>query len=91
MRASGRTTRLVDKAIQSFFTFGRVLIPLTEELDLIWFKIKDGEELVGDHYMSLISNLDFCKLVSNRLTNEHHNNLFKINRKVKGLIIIEKI
>jgi hypothetical protein len=89
IRANGKTTRTVDKAIQVLFKKGAIKVPLT--LDNIETISWDTGCLIYDpackYKKALTSNIqrELCNLIKGRLQNEHRgakleicNNIFKI-------------
>lgn len=87
MRRSGKTTRLVDKAVQHLFEKGSIKILLNNEIfnEAITNKMTDEEkanhfEFVDqDAQKENSAQRDFLDRFSNRLLQEHKHYVTKIN------------
>lgn len=73
MRRTGKTTRLIDQAIQSLFANGQLYLLRKHALGKFRNIIKDGSTLFvdPDHKMSNMAQNDFVYKVMKRLEFEH--------------------
>ena len=82
MRATGRTTRIVDEAIQKLFKQKEIKIVKDQE-EALELQKKGGTQkdvYVFDHYSSFESKIDLWHRIKKRLFREYHLELFDIKK-----------
>lgn len=89
MRRSGKTTRLIDHAIQVLFKEGRILAPITWDYD---YMVKVGEDKLlmidEDWKRGNRAQTDFIERLLKRLESEHRLSKYLDKRNSSGITII---
>lgn len=89
LRATGRTTRIVDAAIQTLFTKGKIDIPYNREL------LKENKEsYVLDHDLDNVSDIMFkgrqlhlAQLINDRIISHFHNQNISV-RQISSMMCV---
>ena len=75
-RGTGRTTRIVDYAVQLLITTGKIFVPVTEKdidklVGIAGVNVVDGAYVVCDHEKTIASNRHLIHRIVSRIEREH--------------------
>jgi hypothetical protein len=75
MRRDGKTTKLIDKAIQTLFTEGKICVPSTDNVITVRKIVKGtvATFIDPDHNENNSAQDDFLHRLKRRLSIEHYN------------------